>query len=262
MVFQDPTSPDYGWKKPVLALTMVMLVAWGAFAEGSDFTAESPECANCFQFFEPAKRVWSGPVTALFNPEGSENLGGGNVRRAIERAIKLVQLYVYIDIELQGETNITPIDVYNPDHQNTIIFNMANLSYPRIGEAYLLWAWSDGPELNQARATLGSNMRRACLNGAVLHELLHTLYIDHSETRHSIMAATPYNSCEYQATLRLDDIEALQAIYPPKPNRQGVITSFDSTQVCGYQPEVVVEGTSYQVEACSPASAFGSVVIN
>lgn len=246
------------WFCAAIVILAAFMLAKDALA--GDFKASSP-CDNCFRFFEPFERVWSGPVDVLLNPDGSGNLGAGNVRQATEWALEYINMYIVLDMTLQGDTTIVPQDSYDPARHNTVVVNFGELP-GFLGEAYILWGWAGDNSINQGRITLATNMPRSCLNGVMLHELLHVLYIHHSDTRHSIMYATPYNSCEYQATLRLDDIIALQELYPARPNRQGVITGYDSTEVCGYQPEVIVDGQSYQVSACIPASGFGEIVVN
>jgi hypothetical protein len=47
----------------------------------------------------------------------------------------------------------------------------------------------------------------------VNHELGHLIGIDHSNVQESIMYATPYNSPEFQLTLRQDDISACKSLY-------------------------------------------------
>ena len=105
------------------------------------------------------------------------------------------------------------------------------------------------------------SLTEADLPGILLHEFLHILYLDHSDVQNSIMFASPYNSAQYQSILRLDDIRAIQSLYTAKPNVQGVITSFDGTTVCFYQPEIEYGNIrAEEVESCSNINDVSAVI--
>lgn len=259
MFFQNKDNPDYKAWKPILAIVLVCLLgyAWGK-ARADDYEFISPDHPMEFRFFEATKKTWTGRVDFLINTEGSP-FTQTEIRASLDRAIDMVKTYIYIDLEYAGATQLTKAEAYSPARQNTVVVSFKKMGFLGFGSIY--WDWSVVGRINHGDIELSTTLGANCLDGVLLHELLHTLFVEHSDTEHSVMADPP-NSCEYMSILRLDDIEALQELYTPKPNRQGIISRYDATEVCGYQPEVVVEGSSYQIEACIPASGFESVVVN
>ncbi len=55
------------------------------------------------------------------------------------------------------------------------------------------------------------------VDAVMTHEIGHMLGLDHSNLTASIMSATPYNSYEYQRTLRGDDVAACTKLYGASP---------------------------------------------
>ncbi len=55
------------------------------------------------------------------------------------------------------------------------------------------------------------------VDAVMTHEIGHMIGLDHSNTTVSIMSANPYNSYEYQRTLRGDDVEGCTKLYGASP---------------------------------------------
>lgn len=254
---------DYGWKKPTAALIIVMLIGLilgEAKAEESDFTVHSPECKECFKYINDQDRRWIGKVSVLFNPADSGSVGAGPTRSAIEWAIETINLYIYSPLEFHGESERPLIYAYDSSRENVLLVAFKPINH--LGTATLWWDWTGATKLDYAEIELSTSLLSSCLRGTALHEIVHAHGVGHSDSLHSIMYANPYNNCKYQEILRLDDIIALQSLYPARPNRQGVVTSYDANQVCIYEPDIGVDGQSYQFEACIPAFGFGEVIEN
>lgn len=246
------------WFCAAIVILAAFMLAKDAFA--GEFEAHDG-CSNCFSYFDSTPRVWSGPVDVYFNPEGIPPwLAIPDIEREIERNLDYLSLYASHPLRYAGRASYGFIGGYSASRRNTIVFGFENGGF--LGRADIWWNWEGSNNVNYGEVKLSPNIVDRQIPGTVLHELVHTLNIDHNlDSPHSIMSF-PYNSIEYQSVLRLDDILAVQSLYPAKPNRQGVITGYDSTEVCGYQPEVIVDGQSYQVSACIPASGFGEIVVN
>lgn len=55
------------------------------------------------------------------------------------------------------------------------------------------------------------------VDAVITHEIGHMIGLQHSDVTSSIMSATPYNSYEYQRTLRGDDVAACAKLYGASP---------------------------------------------
>lgn len=251
------------WLVVALTSSLFGLFAYDLFgAEYEDFTVSGPQCSNCYLFYRDVGKPWSGPVEVLINESGALLTNGPVLKNEILWAISYIQRYIDIDISFGGFTETNPADGYEPSRQNTIVFYFDSLSWPTLGRAQLWWGGDGTGRLNQGQITIDTLVGSYCSKSVVLHELLHTLFITHSDVPDSIMSATPYHGCNYNKTLRLDDMQALQALYPAKPNREMTIIDYDDKEVCVYVPSIAVLGSDYQFEACIPASGFGAVIEN
>jgi len=236
-------------------LTVCAAIVWGT-SDASDFISTSPDdCPTCFNYFDDVERVWDGDIRVLFNPGTGVN--SDLVPQSIERAIRLINIYADVPFDYQGETSMELTGNYFEGRRRTVI--VAFNSIPSLGQATVWWNYHRNNNVNYGEVELAPVLSRSCLDGTVLHEFLHILNIRHSDNEHSIMFAEPYNTCEYQSILRLDDINALQSLYPARPNRQGIITSFDGEYLCDYRPEVIYLDNSYQVETCAHTSRVSAI---
>lgn len=234
----------------LIGLIWVCFLFGSSRSEGAenDFRFTSP-CDGCFSYFDPVKRTWNGQVQILLNPENRPDWASiDDIEQSIQKNLDYIKQYADIPLVYGGRTNLTHIEGYDSTRENTIVWNFKDI--PNAGYTHIWWNWKGANAVNYGEVSLRHTLAEKCLDGIGLHELLHTLYIQHNvDTQHSIMAATPYNSCEYQATLRLDDIVALQSLYAPMPNRGAVVTPLG----CLYVPEVMFEGQSIQATICDPS---------
>ncbi len=239
---------DYDWKKPTASMLFLMVlggcfdVVQNAQGQESDFVAVDL-CATCFTYLESRKRTWDGPVDIYLNIKDMPPwLSTTKVENSIRRNVRYINIYAEVPFSYEGQTNIALIDSYVSSRRNTIIVGFTDINF--LGKAYIWWNWHGDQKINYGEIQLNETIPGRCLDGILLHELFHTLYLDHNtESRHSIMAV-PYRSCEYQSIIRLEDIEALQSLYPPKPNRQGVIVNVSS------------DGNSDFIERYDPAATL------
>jgi hypothetical protein len=97
-----------------------------------------------------------------------------------------------------------------------------------------IW-WSGDKEIYEGYIVLnagndgGSNEPTTLndLEGLITHEIGHLLGIDHSDVEESIMYSNPYHSYNYQRTLRQDDIEIANLLYPSN------VLAFGHDAACG-----------------------------
>ena len=236
------------WFINIMGGVILLIVIWdllfGRLAGASEFESHDG-CSNCFSYFDSTPRVWNGAVDVYFNPEGLPSwLAIPDIEREIERNLDYLSLYVTHPLRYAGRASYGFINGYSASRRNTIVFGFENTGF--LGRADIWWNWEGTNNVNYGEVKLSPNIVDRQIAGTVLHELVHTLDIDHNlDSPHSIMSV-PYNSIEYQATLRLDDILAIQSLYPAKPNMQGVITSFDGSVACSYQPVAIFETVTAQ----------------
>lgn len=243
---------------------IVMIIITGSVlwneVHADDFKATGP-CDNCYQYLDGGSKKWLGQVQVFLNNDGSP--GAAYItEQAIGRSIEIIQTYIDIDFVYMGESEAPLLSHFDASRQNTVIVGFAPIGSAGLG--WIWWDWNDHKGINSGEITLNSNLYnlQGCVNGYILHEMLHILYVGHTDNQNSIMANSPYNTCSYQATLRLDDIKAIQSLYPAKPNRQGYVTSLSSTQVCRYEPEIMISGSSYSYESCTHTDDISGVVEN
>lgn len=237
----------------IILLPLSLLIGWMEARAQDAFQVTAPECPDCFTFFEDSKRVWNGPVQILLNAKDRPSWASiADIERSIQKNLDHIKTYADIPLIYGGRTNLTHIEGYARERENTVIIQFEDLVGARQGHAWIWWNWEGNNNVNYGEVSFDYKIPEICLDGIALHELLHVLNIAHNEdTQNSIMAANPYNSCVYQATLRLDDIKAVQDLYASTPNRSPSITS----EGCLYIPEIVYKGEIIQGTICDPRTA-------
>lgn len=121
------------------------------------------------------------------------------------------------------------------------------------------WIWWSG-SIQGGQIELNADTFTSCLAGVTKHEIGHILNLDHNNGESVMNNST---SCAYKETLRFDDINGLNQMYPSdSPDYSIELISATAEEVCIYAPRLDVNGTDYEFEACIPASGFGTVVEN
>lgn len=212
----------------VLLVVLLFGLMWNLasaseFTDG-DFTIHAPDCDNCFQHLGVGERVWDGPILVYVNMDNSP-LSSNRVSAAVKQAIQQIKIHVDIDMEYKGKTEAPYLGYYSATRRNTIIISFRDVGKNVLGRANLWWNWHGSQKVNSANLGFRPNITRECFPGVLLHELTHAGYVGHSDVFESIMSSTPYRSCGYQETLRLDDIKAWASLYEPINNCMGHVTS-------------------------------------
>lgn len=238
---------------------------------GGTYVDQNP---TAFIFSNPSLVTWPNrQVEWTYKTNGrvnSEVLTG-----FIDQATANIERYAGIDFVSAGESALDLVTDYDSSREGTVLIEVLNNSEMDSYVADLtsgdvtngssfsgyawIW-WSDSILFGQIALNIDSLTSSTCWKGTITHEFGHILNLDHSDTRESIMFAEPYNSCEYQQTLRYDDISGLHQLYPKnEPNYE--ITIMENG--CLYIPNVEFQGASYQVrELCIFEVNEGSVILN
>lgn len=154
------------------------------------------------------------------------------------------------------------IEVLNSSEMNSYVFDLTNgdVTDGGIFSGYAWIWWQDSILSGQIALNIDWLSSATCWKGIITHELGHILNLGHSDQQESIMFASPYNSCEFQQTLRYDDIKALHQMYPEdEPNYEAVVME----NGCLYLPNIEYQGVNYQVkEICIFDVEPGSIIVN
>ena len=121
-----------------------------------------------------------------------------------------------------GTTTVTPnVSSTSATVDRVIVFGWGALTdeMAQYG-AYTLW-WRDGAGAIFDADTVINTAYRWSLQDVetvMTHELGHAIGLNHSDKQMSVMYANPYNSYEFQRTLRGDDANACAALYTASAN--------------------------------------------
>lgn len=243
------------WQRPWIPLGAVMLIGlvFGiGEARADDYRAhQGNQCPECAIYLGGTPRVWDGEIQVYAQDSSFE--------ADIQRSIDTINLYADVPLVYMGTTSLPLIDQYDSARRGTVIVGYGDTG-GFLGKGWIWWNHHSQAHINYGEITLSPSVG-ACKSGIMLHEMLHILGIGHSDDRFSIMYASPYHNCEYQQTLRLDDIEVSQSPYPARPNKAGVITSYDGGELCVYQPVITYEGiTGRELTSCGVPTSIEVVI--
>ena len=249
----------------ILGLIMGITLDDADGQEIADFETHTPECESCFSYFEPLPRVWPSDIEVVLNTANMPWWANeGKIAVALTTVFKKINTYAEVPFVYAGTTQADLINSYSESRRHTVLVAFDALT--SLGYGHIWWNWHGEQEINYGEVSINDQITESQFPGVLLHEFAcHILYMDHSDVQESICAGPPhtsYNSAVYQATLRLDDIKAIQSLYAPRPNRQGAITSFDGETVCFYQPEIEYESiTAQEIGSCSNINDVSAVIL-
>ena len=206
MIFQDPNKKDYGWKKPILALIIVMLIGFGIFQKVYGY--ELPD-----QF-----RKWNiSTVNVYYKTDGCNILTLGLIHRASRK-------WGVLQTDDRGTTTlpigydqrvtlycaeVDPMEIvrlppgvsmqtdYLTDSQNNFV----------VASARSYWLGSSIVDCDIRLHPIFVN--NSNVESVVAHEWGHCLGIDHSNN----WDATMYYAAPSRATLHADDLLAACELY-------------------------------------------------
>jgi hypothetical protein len=256
-----------------VSLALAVLVESPSLANdfGTMYVDENP---NAVVFLNPDLVTWpNNQVEWIINT--NNQISSDLLVSYIDQATQNFERHADLNFINSGETLLNLATRYDSSRQGTILIEVLNStemdSYvadinpdevtkgSSFGGYSWIW-WSDSVLSGQIALNADYLNSASCWRGIITHEFGHMLNLAHSDTRESIMFSTPYNSCEFQQTLRYDDINGLHQMYPEdEPNFEITITS----EGCLYIPNIEFEGVNYQVrELCVFDVDEGSVIVN
>jgi hypothetical protein len=242
------------WQWQWIPFLVIAIAAWALsqpVEAQEDFSISAP-CETCFQYFEDTERVWSGQVEVVFNPDNRPWWADTrDIKNMIEGALRYIDRYIDSPLVYGGMTSAELIGRYEGSRVNTVMIQFVPLE--SLGYGHIWWNWEGNQHINYGEIKINDQITEAQMPGVLLHELLHIHNLAHSDSRHSIMSGPPYGkykSAEYQATLRRDDILALQNLYEAKPNLGPSLMP----NGCVYLPEIEYEKELIQATLCDPES--------
>ena len=195
----------------------------------------------------------------------------------VNQAAANYQKHANINFINSGATSWESATSYDYMRQNTLLIevldnsgmdslvagltNGADTNGSRFGGyAWIWWNGSGSISAGQIALNVDNISSESCWKGITNHEVGHVLNFQHSDTKDSIMFSEPYNSCNFQQTLRYDDIKGLHQMYPEyEPNYEVTITA----EGCLYIPNIEFQGTNYQIrKLCDFAIGEDSITVN
>lgn len=175
--------------------------------------------AHAYRLFDEAPNRWTDDQINIYINIAGSPWSPVTLQDALLYAIGEIEKYASIDLNYRGLTDTTPATNFTPALQGSHIVHVGELAN-NFSDTELWWSWADKGIIDHTQTILDPDVDAGCLRGAMVHELVHVLFIRHSDVPESIMFADPYHSCQYQETLRKDDIEALGSLYPPQANNE------------------------------------------
>jgi|GEM_PF-6655009 len=266
------TPPRKGRMTPFLSL-LCLLGLSNTLVYADDYgKAYVDNHPDSFLYINPNLATWpNNQVDVLINTNG--HISASQLSSYLSLAFAKYQQRADIAFNLTGETPLDLLPSYNSSRLGTVIVEVMNNSEMDTyvsaltsgsvtnGSSFGGYAWMWwGSSLLAGQIALNADYltNEECWKGIVTHELGHILNLDHSDTQDSIMFAAPYNSCEFQQTLRYDDITAPHAMYPKnEPNYE--VTVMENG--CLYFPNLEYQGVNYQVRELCVFQVDGNAVI-
>lgn len=194
-----------------------------AYANATDYSGQNAD--NGFSYITGSgKEYWQGGlIDWYYNPTNQpSDMTTDTVVNLIKTATAKWEAVCNVKFTYKGTTSASSWkhDAYaSIDRVNS--FGWAAFSGEYAGYGGYTWYWYSYPNymadanmsINSLSGFNAQNLTQ--LEGLYTHELGHVLGVSHSDQPASVMYANPYNSLEYQRTLRDDDIAACVSLYGP-----------------------------------------------
>jgi hypothetical protein len=207
-------------------LTAVALLALSAHAQDFSRSALPSDRETPSYMLGSVQERWSGGQIAwYYNPANQPgNLSTDDVINAIKTASSRWVGMCNLSFTYMGTTTTVPnirSTSATVDRVNVVGWGQLTDELARYG-AYTKW-WYDGSHaMFDADVVINTAYQwsRQDVESIMTHELGHVLGLNHSDLQASVMFANPYNTYEYQRTLRGDDANGCAALYGASANAE------------------------------------------
>lgn len=165
---------------------------------------------------------WDKSIEYYLHNEEDSPLTNAQIAAATGKNWAQIKQYGNIKTKFMGFTDQKP-NANSADNKFIIGFLSEDEFKEQHGSRFWAWAnvWWAGGKSSNFDANISFNPAKLSkanpaesFRGILLHEMLHTLGIDHTNDNHSIMANVPYNSWRYQGLLKKPDMDTLRIAYP------------------------------------------------
>jgi len=226
-------------------------------ALGDDFKFEVITPDNAYTHLFPEQLRWNGTLEFQFKTNGL--ISEGLLEDYLESIFADYEKRVDVKMQVTGSTHLSAINGCDYNRSGIVVEvmrteQMRNLFGNFTGYAYVC---HNGSEMSHGSVALNIDLitNENCWFGITKHEVGHVLTLNHSDNPDSVMYARPYKSCEYQRTLRHDDIMGLNVIYAPRPNMEAEVLP----NGCIYIPSIIARGQRYWGTLCDfTVSSYGN----
>jgi predicted Zn-dependent protease len=171
------------------------------------------------------ERWTGGQINWYYNPANQPgNLATADVINALQTAALRWEGMCNLSFTYQGTTTVAPnVRSTSATVDRVSVFGWGQLTneMAQYG-AYTQW-WYDGNHaMTDADVVINTSYQWSLQNveAIMTHELGHALGLNHSNLQASVMFSSPYNSYEFQRTLRGDDANACAALYTASANAE------------------------------------------
>jgi hypothetical protein len=207
-------------------LPLAALVTISAHAQDFSRNALPSDKETPAYVLGPAQERWTGGQIAwYYNPANQPgNLTTADVINAIKNASARWVGMCNLGFSYMGTTTVPPnvrSTSATVDRVNVVGWGLLTDELAQYG-AYTYW-WHDANRaIFDADVVINTSFRWTLqdVETVMTHELGHVIGLNHSNLQASVMFANPYNSYEYQRTLRGDDANGCAALYGASANAQ------------------------------------------
>jgi hypothetical protein len=275
------TQPVVSATVVALALTASPVLMAGGTVSGNDYEGKSTDGGSFAFITDPNRPLWPGKIVSwYYNPvDQPADVNTTQIVTLIQQAARKWENVCNVSFNYLGTTTARPnLDATFATIDRLSVVGWGPLTGTRAQfSGYTSWWYqnnsSGGPTLVDADMVINtagtfrfSAATLDSLNGLLTHELGHMLAIDHSDNPQSVMFANPYNTFQFQNTLRGDDAAACVALYGVSPNANAnrVFNWAEQTYPSLFAPVGVssIDGFGYQYRYYPKTNSYVGVQSN